>query len=164
MIENLGNPLFWSFYFVRPYCVHSHFVENPCYLFFFHLPFGFDRKVLDILQNSPHTRVSYFYTICAVILDVVCGLNYVPFQGNSAMLGEMVQKLDRTARETGNHIYIYGQGQNEEEQKKNRESVYKSVKFFYIKPKGGQSAAAKQMKESCDKILTEYTVHVITTE
>lgn len=100
--------------------------------------------------------MGYFYTICAVILDVICGLNYVPFQEKGAMLNEMVKKLDRTAKETGNHEYIYGQGKNGEEKKKNREFVYKSVKFFYIKPKGGQSAAANQLKESCDKILAEY--------
>lgn len=72
------------------------------------------------------------------------------------MLNEMVQKLDRIAKATGNHEYIYGQGQNEEEKQKNKESLYKCVKFFYIKPKGGQSAVAKQSNENCIKILSEY--------
>lgn len=44
---------------------------------------------------------------------------------------------------------------NRSRKKENNGLLHKSVKFFYIRPKGIQYAASKQMKENCEKILAE---------
>ncbi|XP_055308753.1 uncharacterized protein LOC129572739 [Sitodiplosis mosellana] len=114
-------------------------------------------NVLHILQNSPHTRVNYFFTICAIILDLICGLNYVPFKDEYRTLNRMARKLDLIAKQTDNLEYIHGQGENEEEIKKNKMDKFHLVKYFYLTPKGvWQAKQAKNLRAKAHQTLTEF--------
>lgn len=73
------------------------------------------------------------------------------------MLNQMVRKLNLIAKQTDNLEYIHGQGENEEEIKKNKEAKFKSVKYFYLTPKGvWQAGQAKCHKAKSHQILIEF--------
>lgn len=92
----------------------------------------------------------YFYTMCGIILDVICGLNYNPFTDKVDRLNELVAKLKSIASSSGMVAHIGG-GTNEEKTEK-----LKSVKFCYLAWKGGQGKQAKLYRDKANTILAEY--------
>lgn len=58
--------------------------------------------MLKILETKPSLRFPYFFTLCAIILDIICGINYMPFNGKKKDLIEIVANLRRVGRDTGN--------------------------------------------------------------
>lgn len=75
--------------------------------------FSFVSIVLRILEKEPALRVPYFFTICAIIFDVICGLNYIPFIEKGAIIHNMVEQLERIVRENDLSEWIYGKGAND---------------------------------------------------
>lgn len=110
-----------------------------------------------MLQNHSYLRVGYFFTICGVILDLLCGLNYVPFKKEYRRLNQMVNYLRLIASENGRIEYIDGKGNSEEEFKRDREAKFKFIKFIYLPYKGNnQTKAGAFNREEVQNILSEH--------
>lgn len=85
------------------------------------------------MEKDKLTRVPYFFSICAIILDMLCGLDYTPFIQEWDNLMALVEQLKDVVRETGNLelIGISAGGATEEEKQKHKDNVFDSVKFFF---------------------------------
>lgn len=77
---------------------------------------------------------------------MICGLNYFPFIDKYHTINGIVEKLKVIANQTNNLEYIHGKGENANEIKKSKEAKFRSVKYFYLPPKG--IALAKTVKNN----------------
>lgn len=67
----------------------------------------------------------------------------MPFKANHRMIKEMVDELKRIAKETKTLEYIEGKGVNEAEKKRDKESKYLDVKYYYLRCKAGSQKMSK---------------------
>lgn len=82
--------------------------------------------VLHSFQNNSHTRVGYFLTMCATILDIICGINYKPFVNFLDRLNRLVRLLRNVAETTDNlECFFY----NNEVDKSH---LFSYVRFVYL--------------------------------
>lgn len=83
------------------------------------------------MEKDKLTRVPYFFSIIAIILDLVCGLNYTFIQEWDNMMG-LVEQLKNVATKASKRelIGISAEDATEKEKNEKKDDIFNSVKFF----------------------------------